>query len=80
VNGWLHTGDLAVRDPSGYFRIVDRKKDMIISGGLNVYPAEVASALLDLEGVLECAAYGVPDEKWGRGRGGVGGARARLRP
>ena len=65
VDGWLHTGDLAVRDPSGYFRIVDRKKDMIISGGLNVYPAEVESALLDLEGVLECAAYGVPDEKWG---------------
>jgi fatty-acyl-CoA synthase len=65
VDGWLHTGDLAIRDPSGYFRIVDRKKDMIISGGLNVYPAEVESALLDLEGVLECAAYGVPDEKWG---------------
>jgi fatty-acyl-CoA synthase len=65
VDGWLHTGDLAVRDPSGYFRIVDRKKDMIISGGLNVYPAEVESALMDLDGVLECAAYGVPDEKWG---------------
>jgi fatty-acyl-CoA synthase len=64
VDGWLHTGDLAIRDPSGYFRIVDRK-DMIISGGLNVYPAEVESALLDLEGVLEYAAYGVPDEKWG---------------
>jgi len=65
VGGWLHTGDLAVRDSSGYFRIVDRKKDMVISGGLNVYPAEVESALMDLDGVLECAAYGVPDEKWG---------------
>jgi fatty-acyl-CoA synthase len=56
VDGWLHTGDLAVRDSSGYFRIVDRKKDMVISGGLNVYPAEVENALMDLDGVLECAA------------------------
>jgi fatty-acyl-CoA synthase len=65
VGGWLHTGDLAVRDPSGYFRIVDRKKDSIITGGLNVYPAEVEAALITLDGVLDCAAYGVPDEKWG---------------
>ncbi len=65
VDGWLHTGDLARRDPDGYFRIVDRKKDMIISGGLNVYPAEVEAALIKLDGVLDCAAYGVPDEKWG---------------
>jgi fatty-acyl-CoA synthase len=65
VGGWLHTGDLARRDPSGYFRIVDRKKDSIITGGLNVYPAEVEAALIKLDGVLDCAAYGVPDEKWG---------------
>jgi fatty-acyl-CoA synthase len=65
IDGWLHTGDLAVREPSGYFRIVDRKKDLIISGGLNVYPAEVEGALLKLDGVLESAVYGVPDEKWG---------------
>jgi fatty-acyl-CoA synthase len=65
VDGWLHTGDLARRDPDGYFRIVDRKKDSIITGGLNVYPAEVEAALIKLDGVLDCAAYGVPDEKWG---------------
>jgi fatty-acyl-CoA synthase len=65
IGGWLHTGDLAVREPSGYFRIVDRKKDLIISGGLNVYPAEVEGALLKLDDVLESAVYGVPDEKWG---------------
>ena len=65
IGGWLHTGDLAVREPSGYFRIVDRKKDLIISGGLNVYPAEVEGALLKLDDVVESAVYGVPDEKWG---------------
>ena len=65
VDGWLHTGDLALREPSGYFRVVDRKKDSIITGGINVYPAEVEAALIKLDGVLDCAAYGVPDEKWG---------------
>src|SRR5689334_19793388 len=57
--------DRSRRSKPGSAAIVDRKKDMIISGGLNVYPAEVESALMDLDGVLECAAYGVPDEKWG---------------
>jgi len=65
VDGWLHTGDIALREPSGYYRVVDRMKDCIITGGLNVYPAEVENVLIKLGGVFDCAVYGVPDEKWG---------------
>jgi fatty-acyl-CoA synthase len=65
VDGWLHTGDLARREPSGYYWIVDRKKDIIISGGLNIYPAEVENALVRHPAIHECAAFGVQDEKWG---------------
>ncbi|WP_035855355.1 acyl-CoA synthetase [Cryptosporangium arvum] len=65
VNGWYHTGDAGSVDAEGYLYIRDRYKDMIISGGENVYPAEVESALLELPGVLEAAVIGVPDEKWG---------------
>lgn len=64
-DGWLRTGDLGVRDDEGYVTIVDRKKDMIISGGLNVYPAEVEAALQGLEGLAEAAVIGVPSERWG---------------
>jgi fatty-acyl-CoA synthase len=64
-DGWLHTGDLATRDEEGYFAIVDRKKDLIITGGLNVYPAEVESVLYGVPGVREVAVVGVPDDKWG---------------
>ena len=63
--GWLHTGDLAVRDAEGYLRIVDRLKDMYISGGENVYPAEVEQALHTHPDIAECAVIGVPDETWG---------------
>lgn len=63
--GWLHTGDLGVMDEEGYITIAGRKKDMYISGALNVYPAEIESVLLDAPGVAECAVVGVPDEKWG---------------
>jgi len=63
--GWHHTGDIGVRDEDGWFYVVDRKKDMIISGGFNVYPAEVEKALLSHRGVQDCAVIGVPDEKWG---------------
>jgi fatty-acyl-CoA synthase len=62
---WLHTGDVAVRDDEGYLRIVDRLKDMYISGGENVYPAEVEQALHEHPAVAECAVVGVPDETWG---------------
>ncbi len=65
VDGWFHTGDAAMRDEEGYFYIVDRKKDMYISGGENVYPAEVEAALAELPEVGECAVVGVPDERWG---------------
>lgn len=63
--GWLHTGDLATIDADGYFRIVDRSKDVIISGGLNVYPAEVESVLSEHPDVVEVAVIGVPDDEWG---------------
>ncbi|MEX3600388.1 long-chain fatty acid--CoA ligase [Kocuria carniphila] len=63
--GWYHSGDIAVEDEDGYLFIKDRIKDMYISGGENVYPAEVENALLDVPGVQEAAVIGVPDEKWG---------------
>lgn len=64
-DGWLRTGDVARRDADGYYYIVDRIKDMFISGGENVYPAEVEIVIYKFPGVLECAVIGVPDEKWG---------------
>jgi fatty-acyl-CoA synthase len=63
--GWLHTGDVAVRDAEGYYYIVDRTKDMIISGGFNIYPREVEDALMSHPAVASAAVIGVPDEKWG---------------
>jgi acyl-CoA synthetase (AMP-forming)/AMP-acid ligase II len=63
--GWLHTGDLAVIDDEGYVNIVDRKKDMIITGGENVYSTEVENVLYEHPSVLECAVFGVPDIRWG---------------
>ncbi len=65
VDGWFHTGDAAMRDDEGYFYIVDRKKDMYISGGENVYPAEVEAVLAELPEVGECAVIGVTDARWG---------------
>lgn len=64
-NGWMHTGDLGYVDDTGLLFVVDRKKDMIVSGGENVYSAEVENALGKLEEVAMCAVIGVPDEKWG---------------
>ena len=63
--GWLKTGDIALIQPNGYIRIVDRKKDMILVSGFNVYPNELEDVLASLPGVLQCAAIGVPDEKSG---------------
>jgi long-chain acyl-CoA synthetase len=63
--GWFHTGDIGTMDEDGYFHIVDRKKDMIIAGGFNIYPAEVESVLYDHPKVLEAAVIGVPDERRG---------------
>jgi acyl-CoA synthetase (AMP-forming)/AMP-acid ligase II len=64
-NGWLHTGDIGVMDEDGFFYIVDRKNDMLISGGYNVYPREVEDVLMEFPGVAEVAVVGLPDEKWG---------------
>lgn len=64
-NGWLHTGDLARMDEDGYFYIVDRKKDMILVGGYNVYPREVEETLFHCAGVVEAAVIGVPDPDYG---------------
>lgn len=64
-DGWFITGDAAMRDADGFFYIVDRKKDMYISGGENVYPAEVEAAIAELPQVGECAVVGVPDDRWG---------------
>ncbi len=65
AHGWHHTGDIGYRDEDGFFYIVDRKKDMIISGGFNVYSAEVEAAIMALPQVHECAVIGIPDPKWG---------------
>ncbi|CAN5768190.1 long-chain fatty acid--CoA ligase [soil metagenome] len=65
ADGWFHTGDAARQDAEGYYYIVDRWKDMFISGGENVYPVEVENAIYQLDGVLETAVVGVAHEKWG---------------
>ncbi|GAB2826147.1 long-chain fatty acid--CoA ligase [Actinocorallia aurea] len=65
ADGWLRTGDLAARDADGYLRIVDRKKDMFVSGGLNVYPAEVERVIGGIPGVAGVAVVARPDARWG---------------
>jgi fatty-acyl-CoA synthase len=63
--GWFHSGDLAREDPHGFITLVDRKKDMIISGGENVYPIEVEQVLHRYPGISDVAVVGVPDQRWG---------------
>ena len=63
--GWHHTGDVGRKDADGFVYIVDRKKDMIVTGGFNVFSAEVEAAVMELDGVRECAVVGVPHETWG---------------
>jgi fatty-acyl-CoA synthase len=65
AHGWHHTGDIGYLDDAGYLFIVDRAKDMVITGGFNVYSAEVEQALMAHEAVRDCAVIGLPDEKWG---------------
>ena len=64
-DGWFKTGDAALQDEDGFFFLIDRKKDMYISGGENVYPAEVEAVLAELPEIAEAAVIGVPDERWG---------------
>ncbi|MDE0776215.1 MAG: FadD3 family acyl-CoA ligase [Nocardioides sp.] len=85
-DGWLHTGDVGVLDEHGNLRITDRLKDMYISGGFNVYPAEVEQALLRMDGIADVAVVGVPDERMGEvGKAyvvvsGAGASQARPGP
>jgi fatty-acyl-CoA synthase len=76
ADGWFHTGDIVYHDEEWYFYVVDRKKDMFISGGENVYPAEIEAALYRHPAVHMCAVVGVPDPKWGE----VGKAIVVLKP
>ncbi|RDI16472.1 fatty-acyl-CoA synthase [Rhodococcus sp. AG1013] len=65
VDGWLRTGDLVRQDEEGYFYVVDRAKDMLISGGVNIYPAEIERVLAGYPGISELVVIAAPDEKWG---------------
>jgi fatty-acyl-CoA synthase len=65
AGGWLHTGDVAIKDPDGFYRIVDRKKDMIVTGGFNVFPSEVENVIAQHPAVAQVAVFGASDEKWG---------------
>jgi fatty-acyl-CoA synthase len=65
AGGWLHTGDVAREDPDGFWTILDRKKDMIVSGGFNVFPREIEDVLSAHPSVAAVAVIGVPDDKWG---------------
>lgn len=76
VDGWVHTGDMVTVDEDGYYYIVGRKKNMFISGGENVFPPEIESALYEIEAIREACVIGVPDEKWGE----VGKAVVSLKP
>jgi acyl-CoA synthetase (AMP-forming)/AMP-acid ligase II len=64
-DGWVTVGDLVRRDAEGYLYIVDRKKDMVISGGVNIYPREIEEVMITHPEVVDVAVIGVPDEKWG---------------
>lgn len=65
IDGWVLTGDVGMLDANGYLYMLDRANDMIVSGGFNIYPAELENAIADHPAVIECAVFGVPHEKWG---------------
>jgi len=78
AHGWHHTGDVGRRDTHGYYYIVDRKKDMVVSGGFNVYSAEVEGAIMELDAVAEAAVIGIPHDHWGEQVHAVVVARAAI--
>ena len=80
ADGWYHTGDLGYMDDAAYVYLVDRAKDMIVTGGENVYSTEVEDVLYRHPAVLEAAVFGVPDERWGEAVHAVVVPRARRRP
>ena len=65
TDGWFRTGDIATRDDEGFYYLVDRKKDMLTSGGENVYPAVIEATIAELSEVAEVAVVGLPDQQWG---------------
>jgi acyl-CoA synthetase (AMP-forming)/AMP-acid ligase II len=65
IDGWMYTGDMGFMDEDGYLHLVDRKKDLIISGGVNVYPKDIEEVLVTHPAVLEAAVFGIPHDKWG---------------
>lgn len=65
LHGWRHTGDVGVKNERGFITIVDRIKDINVTGGFNVFPAPIEKVILEHEAVQECAVVGVPDAKWG---------------
>jgi fatty-acyl-CoA synthase len=79
-NGWLHTGDIARADERGYMFILDRKKDMIVSGGFNIFPREIEDVLTTHADVAMCAVVGVPDDKWGEAVTAIVVARGGAKP
>ena len=79
-NGWLHTGDIARKDERGYMFILDRKKDMIVSGGFNIFPREVEDVLTQHADVAMCAVVGIPDDKWGEAVTAIVVAREGTKP
>lgn len=76
IDGWLHSGDLGYMDADGFLYLVDRKKDMIISGGVNIYPRDIEEIIVQHAAVLEAAVFGIPHEDWGESPM----AAVRLRP
>ena len=76
--GWLHTGDVGRRDANGFLYIVDRKKDLIISGGENISPREIEEVLFAHPRVLECSVFGIPDARWGEAVGAAVRAEGEL--
>jgi acyl-CoA synthetase (AMP-forming)/AMP-acid ligase II len=65
VDGWVTVGDIAVRDADGFISIVDRKKDMVVTGGINVYPREIENVIIVMPGIRDVAVVGTPDRQWG---------------